>query len=215
MTHEEIKRENRQRALECALKLFYKNGIVNTTISAIAKKARLSNTPIYQYFKDKDTLVLHVAEFYSSNLFNKVVEYLRTTDFENVNGLSKYIIITDYIIHLAKEDKRFISFNFELSNYINSIKVKHKNRNTAMPETDKLEGFVVSAIQKGLDDKSIRDDITARDIFAFSSSTILDSLERAMNQYSTYADESAAFPIETAQRIKELLVYFIKNKQEK
>lgn len=215
LTHAEIKSENKKRALESALKLFYKNGIAKTTISDVAKKARLSNTPIYQYFKDKDTLVLNVAELFSNNLYNEVKEFLKGTEFEKENGLNQFNIITNYLIQIAEKDRRFVLFNYELSNYIYNIIVKRKYKDTNSLVTNKLGEMVISSIEKGIEDKSIRDDIPARELFGFLSSAMLGSMERAINQYYVHTDEGSVFPLNTAQRIKELIVYYIQNKQEK
>lgn len=55
---EEKKDWTKRAVLDAAKKVFFQKGYLNTTISEIATKARVSNGTIYLYFKSKDDLYL-------------------------------------------------------------------------------------------------------------------------------------------------------------
>ena len=56
--------ESRQRLLECAAELFWKNGYSATGISEILKQTGLPKGSFYFYFKSKDELAVAVTEYY-------------------------------------------------------------------------------------------------------------------------------------------------------
>ena len=56
--------ESRQRLIECAAKLFWKNGYSATGISEILRQTDLPKGSFYFYFKSKDDLATAVTEYY-------------------------------------------------------------------------------------------------------------------------------------------------------
>ena len=59
--------ESRQRLIECAAELFWKNGYSATGISEILKQTDLPKGSFYFYFKSKDDLATAVTESYWNN----------------------------------------------------------------------------------------------------------------------------------------------------
>ena len=55
--------ESRQRLIECAAELFWKNGYSATGISEILKQTDLPKGSFYFYFKSKDDLATAVTEY--------------------------------------------------------------------------------------------------------------------------------------------------------
>lgn len=59
---EKIRRERTQSIIQAALQLFAEEGVANTSISQIAKKAKISKGLIYNYFDGKDHLLSAVIQ---------------------------------------------------------------------------------------------------------------------------------------------------------
>ncbi len=56
----EIRRKSAEQILQAALELFARQGFHNTSISAIAQKAKVSKGLLYNYFEGKDDLLKHI-----------------------------------------------------------------------------------------------------------------------------------------------------------
>ena len=63
--------ESRQRLIECAAELFWKNGYSATGISEILKQTGLPKGSFYFYFKSKDDLATAVTEYYQKILLEQ------------------------------------------------------------------------------------------------------------------------------------------------
>ena len=71
--------ESRQRLIECAAELFWKNGYSATGISEILKQTGLPKGSFYFYFKSKDELAVAVTEYYQKIL----LEYFQNISIGN------------------------------------------------------------------------------------------------------------------------------------
>ena len=60
--YSEIRRVSREKILSAALELFAKKGFHATSISQIAKKAKISKGLMYNYFKSKDRLLDEIIQ---------------------------------------------------------------------------------------------------------------------------------------------------------
>lgn len=69
--------ESRQRLIECAAELFWKNGYSATGISEILKQTDLPKGSFYFYFKSKDDLATAVTEYYQKSYWNNFKIVLR------------------------------------------------------------------------------------------------------------------------------------------
>lgn len=125
------KEEKKKNLLEAARILFLQKGFSKTSISEIAKQAKVAKGTFYLYFKDKDELLEHLILKIGRHILTLAYEYTeqrRTEDFtENV------ILFVDYIItyfSTHKDSLRLIKRNFTWS------MVQH---NLEQPENDMLQ----------------------------------------------------------------------------
>lgn len=80
-------RDRRQRIIAAATKLFAKHGIDRTSLTEIARTAELPLSSLYDYFKDKQALVLQVPEENFAALYAKTEPLLRKEDADIVERL--------------------------------------------------------------------------------------------------------------------------------
>lgn len=71
---ERRKKEKEKSILDTALRLFQKNGILNTPVSQIAKEAGVSQVTIFKYFETKDNLVLSTVNYFVDESFRSFEE---------------------------------------------------------------------------------------------------------------------------------------------
>ena len=75
--------ESRQRLIECAAELFWKNGYSATGISEILKQTCLPKGSFYFYFKSKDDLASAVTEYYQKILLEQFQSNSQRNDWES------------------------------------------------------------------------------------------------------------------------------------
>ena len=75
--------ESRQRLIECAAELFWKNGYSATGISEILKQTGLPKGSFYFYFKSKDNLATAVTEYYQKILLEQFRSSSQGNDWES------------------------------------------------------------------------------------------------------------------------------------
>ena len=75
--------ESRQRLIECAAELFWKNGYSATGISEILKQTDLPKGSFYFYFKSKDDLATAVTEYYQKILLEQFQNSSQGNDWES------------------------------------------------------------------------------------------------------------------------------------
>ena len=92
--------ESRQRLIECAAELFWKNGYSATGISEILKQTGLPKGSFYFYFKSKDELAMAVTEYYQKVL----IDHFQSSSIrKNWENFVKEIF--DYLSERTKEQK--------------------------------------------------------------------------------------------------------------
>ena len=75
--------ESRQRLIECAAELFWKNGYSATGLSEILKQTGLPKGSFYFYFKSKDDLAAAVTEYYQKILLEQFQNRSQENDWES------------------------------------------------------------------------------------------------------------------------------------
>ena len=75
--------ESRQRLIECAAELFWKNGYSAAGISEILKQTGLPKGSFYFYFKSKDDLATAVTEYYQKILLEQFRSSSQGNDWES------------------------------------------------------------------------------------------------------------------------------------
>ena len=75
--------ESKQRLIECAAELFWKNGYSATGISEILKQTGLPKGSFYFYFKSKDDLASAVTEYYQKILLEQFQSSSQGNDWES------------------------------------------------------------------------------------------------------------------------------------
>ncbi len=111
---DEKKKRKRESLLSAAFTLFTSQGINDTSISDIAKRANMAKGTFYLYFKDKFDLRDKLIASKATQLFRQASEDLMRQKPEALSLEEKVIFIADSVIDQLNQDKillRFISKN--------------------------------------------------------------------------------------------------------
>lgn len=89
--------ESRQRLIECAAELFWKNGYSATGISEILKQTGLPKGSFYFYFKSKDDLASAVTEYYQKILLKQFQNSSLRNNWESfIEEIFDYLSVRTY-----------------------------------------------------------------------------------------------------------------------
>ncbi len=105
---DEKKKMKRESLLVAAFTLFTSQGINETSISDIAKKANMAKGTFYLYFKDKFDLRDKLIVAKATQLFRKAVDDLDGQSFDVLED--KIIFMADSIINQLNDDKILLRF---------------------------------------------------------------------------------------------------------
>jgi AcrR family transcriptional regulator len=142
--------EVRTKILDAARELFVSNGYEGVSMRAIAEQIEYSPTLIYQYFKDKETLIKELC--YSD--FGALAERLNET-----------LQIADPLERLRQCGREYVRFGVTYPNhyrlmFMNPLPVKHDEaeweEKHGKPETDAY-ALVQMLVQKAAEEGALRD----------------------------------------------------------
>ena len=108
----------REKIINCALRIFAKEGFFKTTVDDIAQAAGLAKGTLYLYFKDKASLYVSVIEEH----FKTGIDYLRGVEKESITSTRKLKKIADeWIDTMIRLKSSFFMFSMENINLSSKI----------------------------------------------------------------------------------------------
>ena len=114
-----IKEHNtRKKIINCALRIFAREGFFKTTVDDIAHAAGVAKGTLYLYFKDKASLYISVIEEH----FKVGIEYLCTVEKERMTSTRKLKkIASEWIDTMVRLKSSFFMFSLENINLSSKI----------------------------------------------------------------------------------------------
>lgn len=186
---------------------FIKNGIVNTQMKDIAAAVDINRRTLYRYFPTKDELAFVVE----MNVMKQISDHLSKglddipVDYSGHEKLEYYFKNVD-----LNSIKKQIKFTAEFDRYFTGEYPSEKLEKTFIksmdPNNDKLYTFIV----QGQNDKSIRNDLTALEIYQFVSQSFISLFQRLQLRENhlkyEYCDD-----IDFSMLYKDIILHGIKN----
>lgn len=127
---DEKKRMKQESLLYAAFELFTEQGIHNTSISDIVKRAKMAKGTFYLYFKDKYDIRDHLITRQASALFEKASQVVKQQKWESLE--EKVIALADNIMDQLNENPvvlKFISKNLSWAVFSKIRIAEMDNRN--------------------------------------------------------------------------------------
>lgn len=158
-TNRRSPRQNRSKErvaviLKAVKELIEENGIANLKINDIAKRANTSPSSIYQYFSDKETIILSLAEHFMEKIHVIIDKHIQELD--SIEDLAQ--VLNDnfddiYLLHKNESALRqlwFDSINVDLINlstqhsYVKADKIYQRVLKVAKPINEQeLKQFIL------------------------------------------------------------------------
>jgi len=168
----EEKERRRAEILDAAEALYAEKGWDALTVDQVARSARLSRALVYVYYRDKEELLFAIGERAMHLLRDRFVAAAA----EHPVGLDKVTAIGEAYMTYAREFPHY--FDFCSRFHAHSVAIDPGSHEGACQATgDEAIGTVVKAIEAGIRDGSIRQDVgnpvlLATALWAFSHGVI-------------------------------------------
>ncbi len=144
--------------IDAAEKIFFPHGIKNTTMDQIAEEAELSKGTLYLYFKNKEDLLLEIAV----KGLDKLGELMNQAFDDNKTGLENAYNMGktyhQFSIHYKDYYESLVYFESQTLDKISSRKINKIIR------TNSPLAIIKDVLDKGKEDKTIRDDIPSYEL---------------------------------------------------
>ncbi|HNT26038.1 MAG TPA: TetR/AcrR family transcriptional regulator [Anaerolineales bacterium] len=138
--------EKRAKLLSSALKLFVKNGVMNTSTAEIAKEAGIAAGTLFLYFPTKQELL------------NELVLKIGKEQSDHINQLLKpSLSARETFFTIWHGTVTWFLENMEAYQYIQQVRDSGMISESAVQESNKFFGYYYNAIQKGFQEGSIKD----------------------------------------------------------
>lgn len=169
---EREKHQKRNHIIDAAERLFFSKGYNSTSMDEVAEEAEYSKGTLYLYFKDKEDLYLAInvrGLLILKDLFEKAFK-------EGTNGIDKVWKIGDAYLDFSKEYPNY----YRAMHYYECTEINFNINESSAQQCEEagqqVLGVVARAIQTGIDDGSIREDLdpmnTATVLWAHSNGII-------------------------------------------
>ena len=144
--------QTREKIINCALRIFAKEGFFKTTVDDIAQAAGLAKGTLYLYFKDKASLYVSVIEEH----FEVGIDYLRRVEKESMTSTKKLKKIADeWIDTMIRLKSSFFMFSMENINLSSKImKAVKPIMNFRLKEMIEI---IAKIIEQGIANKEFRE----------------------------------------------------------
>lgn len=181
------KEEKRSLILKAAIQTFIKLGISNTRISDIANEAGIGKGTVYEYFKNRDELIIETI--FAMN--NSIGESVRSKITEETEPIDKINITIDVLIDSLKDlDNDVLGLSIQLNAEAMQNENLQKLCEAQCRKTfDEFHGFLIDTLNQGIklnQFKPMNVDVVSRMIIALIDGAVYHSL--ALNQREKMGD---------------------------
>lgn len=197
----------RTRILKEAEKRFIDFGIANTQMKDIASAININRRTLYRYFPTKDELAFEIEMI----VMKQIQEYLslEVKDIENKTGFEK---IEKYFDNVNFVDiKELMKFTAEFDRYFQDDYPTPQLEESFVQSLDPHDDQLYQYISEGIEDGSIRNDISADHLFHFISQDFFALFQRLIlrekHLKNEYCDQ-----VDFQQLFKDILLSGIRKK---
>lgn len=159
MANELVRIKNVKNVLEEALNCFNNYGIEETKIVTIAKAAGVTSRSVYRYFGTKENLVLQVAIDFLNKGFGTVEKHIAKKNFQEKNGLKQVEDFFNLQIKYFKEEPADALMLKEFEVFLRKHADSEELMTVYVERFNERKNILEMALQKGIDDGTIRNDI--------------------------------------------------------
>ena len=152
---QEEKEQRRQTIIDAAETILTEKGRDEMTMADIADEARLSRSLLYVYFEDMDDIVLGVTH----RGFQSMRSRFEAAVAEHDTGLYQIGAVGDAYVAFSQEEPTYFDLVAQFESRATDPDDMTERMRQCLAELDRALEAMAEAIQHGIDDGSIRDDL--------------------------------------------------------
>jgi AcrR family transcriptional regulator len=206
--HEKVKNKNREEIIATGKELFLKYNFLSVNIKDVCALAGTSRVTFYKYFSTIDELIFEVQ----IDILNNMTQFIKAADKPECSGLERLRMMLNSWVDFAKQYtdqmKFIILFDIYYEAYDTNEELKLRYEKFISKKNN--DNFLMSAINKGIEDKSLRGDLDTLKTEYYIFSTIMGVLQRMSCTALSSKNHKAAFD-QIAESVVESILNYIKN----
>ncbi len=183
MSREENKEETRNSIIESALICFANSSIENTSMETIAKTSKISTRTIYRYFETKEAIVLNAAYLFWEKEFEIIKRKTNTKEYIKSKGIDQLAYVLGLYVDVFITNKQFLMLAQEADLFLHKKNVIYTSFTKRVSSLKKFDGPMWKAVQNGLADGSIRNDIDYELAYRTMSSGLFGIMQKLAFEY--------------------------------
>lgn len=164
--------------LTAALTLFCEKGIEDTSVEDVARQAGVGPATIYRYFETKAELAIQSGIAYWQRVSGNYLGKLEDRAYLESSGKEQLERIFDILLLVFTEEFDFLRFLQEFDVFVQ----KHQISRQSLAEYENtildLKPYVISALEKGLGDGSLRFSYGVDEIYFSVTHTMLSLMQK-------------------------------------
>lgn len=191
--------ERKKKILNCAKRLFSKNGFYKTQISDIAKAAKIARGTIYQYFENKDVIYMTLLDDYYEAWQSGVILKKEDIDLNSVTAV-------DFFRNQIRKTLEFFGNDRYLSNIILRVGlgVPGDLANTIKRFELHVLEYIMRDLRLGIKSGNIREEINVE----FTANLIAGAVLRTASYY--FGPYKRKKPLDTEKATQDIIDIFVR-----
>lgn len=189
---------------------FIENGIDNSKISDIAKRAEVGTATVYRYFETKPKLVIECATKLWKGRQNNLSSAFLPADFKAQNGFEQVKKILCSIGSLYEDSPDSLRLLEQFDNYIVKEQIPKEQLRQYESGIMSTRSLMLEAIKAGQADGSIRPDIDGLKFYTTASHAVVALIQKLLLRGDVLQSDHEVDVREQIALMIEMELYFIK-----
>ncbi len=164
--------------LTAALRLFCEKGIEDTSVEDVARQAGVGPATIYRYFETKAELAIQSGIAYWKKVSGNYLEKLEDREYRESSGKEQIKRIFDILLLVFTEEFDFLKFLREFDVFVQKQQISYQRLAEYENTILNLKPYVVGALEKGLDDGSLKFSYGVDEIYFSVTHTVLSLMQK-------------------------------------
>ncbi len=204
-----LENERIKRVVTAAREEFVEQGIMNSKIKNIAKRAGVGEASVYRYFTDKNELAKLVAFLYWKEMYEVFSAQMAQQLESDISALDKIRIYLGLFKTLLQDYPKFLIFTEDFDGYMEHVVNDRKSENFESKISDIKDHFL-TLIKEGKDNGEIRDDIDMKYIYSFVSQVMSSTTQKLVSRVGYLHNETDLYAERCLDDLVDMFIHYIK-----
>ena len=204
-----LENERIKRVVAAAREEFVEQGIMNSKIKNIAKRAGVGEASVYRYFTDKNELAKLVAFLYWNEMYDVFRTELGPTLLSGISSLDKIRSFLGIFKTLLLEHPKFLVFTEDFDGYMEYVVNDQKPSNFEAKISDIKDHFL-TLMKEGIENGEVRDTVDLDYIYSFVSQVMSATTQKLVSRVGYLHKELDQYSERCLDDLVDMFIHYIK-----